>query len=557
MVNSSHKEAIIVAEELAAHGVSRAVLSPGSRNAPLCQAISCRPEIETSVVVDERSAAFVALGMAVQTGLPVAMACTSGTAPLNYGPALAEAFYRHIPLIALTADRPARWIDCLDSQTIRQPGIFANFVKKTVDVDGGEGTSGQVRDAILTALTPPCGPVHINIRIDEPIGAVCEYEPSEIPVDAVEPPVTLPPDVSDIPADARIIVSLACNTPDAELTEALLRLSRCDNVLIVTDPASNAFLNETEAVTNPDLFFSLPQTDVPTHVLTIGGAPVSGVMKKYLRHVPGLKHIAVGQTGRPDTFGCLVRTADCDPAGLVQPLASRMEAAPFTTYRFDSLTRAARARELADDRIYRGGLTGLMAVRSVIEALDRDTVLHISNGMAVRYAQFAPYYNVSRCDVNRGVSGIDGCTSTAIGAAMATSGPVVLISGDMSALYDLGALAVRPMPANFRMAVISNGGGQIFRHIGATRDLPVTPRCLVTDMKLPLEALAGAFGFDYIGVSDAGSLPDAICGWISSPGPAILEIFTDGQADALSYNNLFKYVRENLDTDQGVHRHTV
>ena len=178
MLNTVKYSCRCVARALVRYGVRHVVVSPGSRNAPLIVALARTEGLECTSVIDERSAAFVALGMAVQTGRPVAMACTSGSAALNYGPALAEAYYRNIPLIALTADRPEEWIDQDDSQTIRQEGAFANFIKRTYHIESVENPSEEdcwyvnriVNDAMTEALSRRQGPVHINISLAPPLG---------------------------------------------------------------------------------------------------------------------------------------------------------------------------------------------------------------------------------------------------------------------------------------------------------------------------------------------------------------------------------------------------
>ena len=166
---------------LEAHGVRRVVCSPGSRNAPLLIAADARKRLETSVVIDERSAAFVALGMAMVSRRPVALVCTSGTALLNYAPAVAEAYYQGVPLIVISADRPLEWIDQDDSQTIRQPEALRNFVKGSYSLSDREQCDRPgwyetriVNDAILTALAPKQGPVHINVRLSPPLGATVD-----------------------------------------------------------------------------------------------------------------------------------------------------------------------------------------------------------------------------------------------------------------------------------------------------------------------------------------------------------------------------------------------
>lgn len=167
----------ILTEVLVAHGVKRVVCSPGSRNAPLLVAADEEPRLRTTVIIDERTAGFVALGLAQASNAPVALVCTSGTALLNYAPAVAEAYYQGLPLIVVSADRPERWIDQDDSQTLRQPGALANFVKRSVDLPDVMSSDRDmmlyvnrlVNDAMIEATRRRRGPVHINVRLNEPL----------------------------------------------------------------------------------------------------------------------------------------------------------------------------------------------------------------------------------------------------------------------------------------------------------------------------------------------------------------------------------------------------
>lgn len=547
----------MTARLLHSHGVNRAVLSPGSRNAPLCMAFTARGDFDTRVVVDERSAAFMALGMAAHTGEPVAMCCTSGTAPLNYGPALAEAFYRQIPLIAVTADRPAHMIDILDSQTIRQPGIFANYVKGTFDIAAVDGAVERLNEAMNLAMSWPRGPVHVNVRIDEPVGAMrdgCGEE--SFPASVAH---SCPDASSDIPARTgyrRILVVVGSHGPSSSLDNALGRLA-ARGVAIVVPPTASSGLDSTAAIGAPDLFFSVTPSVAPDLVVTLGGEPLSAPMKRYLRSLPGLAHWSVNQPGGPATYGVMpveLRGAEADVLDAI------CDALPAGDCDFGRLW--ARRYEImlaaAEEYISEGPFTALSALRRIASSTC-GAWLHLSTGMTVRYAQFAAtsLRRMAGVFCNRGVSGIDGCTSTAIGASTATDDPVVLLSGDMSAQYDLGALATAGIPRNFRMAVLANGGGNIFRHIGATRELPCRDSCLVAEVRLPLRELAGAYGFGYYRADSAGTLLRAVDEWKYARGPAILEVLTDGPTDAENYINLFRYVKEKLDNNQGIFRYPV
>ncbi len=553
MLNTVHTNVRLVAQQLAAQGVRQVVLCPGSRNAPLCVAFERHGGITTHVVIDERCAAFIALGMAVESGGPVAVVCTSGTAPLNFAPALAEAYYRNVPLVAVTADRPEKMIDCLDSQTIRQPGIFTNYIKGTFDISDDSKASEMIVRAVQLALTPFRGPVHINVRIDEPIGTITEVTDEDIP--SLRPGNICPaagdvlPDIPPLVASRAILVIASCASPDSRIGAALRRLAACGNVMVVQDAVSNTTLDSSQSITAPDVFFARHPSIAPEYVLTIGGAPISGTMKKYLRGLNSLRHWSIGQPGHPDTFGALEKSLHIGAAVFLNALADALIGIPGSLFRRQWFAQWQTVRRAADHYIGGAPFTGLQAVCKIMESLPAGTHLHLSNGMSVRYAQYAGYPALARVDCNRGVSGIDGCTSTAIGAALCTSAPVVMISGDMSAQYDIGALATYGIPANFKMAVLSNGGGNIFRHIDATRHLDELERCLVGQVRLPLEILSGAFGFGYFRAGDSRELSEAIGPWLAHSGPAVMEIVTDGPRDAENYRNLIKYVKEELDND--------
>lgn len=551
MLATSHKIVRQVVRTLAAGRVKHFVVCPGSRNSPLLAEIARTGAFTTIFVVDERVAAFIALGIAKQTGAPVGLTCTSGSAPLNFAPALAEAFYAGVPLVAVTADRPAHRIDVLDSQTIRQPGIYRNFIKYECDLaDDNPRAADTVAEAIEAAINPFPGPVHINVRITDPVGVMTDIDNEVFAALSPLPPVATRRDNSSFDfselAAKRILIAAGPLAPNTELQQALAAVAKRPNVVVVQDAPACTGLGSEEAVTAPDLFFAVPHTQSPDVVLTLGGSAVSGTMKKYLRKLPDFVHISLGQPGKPDTYGRL-KAMVSSPEAFLNRLAT--QPAPDSTFRQEWLDTWHALRLYAAEKIANGPFTALQALSSIIPCLSKGSVLHLSNGMTVRYAQYANLCCLARVDCNRGVSGIDGSTSTALGAALTTPEPVVLLSGDMSAQYDLAALAaINPLPPNFRMAVFSNGGGNIFRHIADTRTSPVLETCLAGPVNFPAEALARAFNIYYSRAETLSQLCEAASRWIEAPGAAILEIVTDGHFDAQNYINFIKDAKKNLDS---------
>lgn len=551
MKNTAHKSCRMIASLLVKHGVTKAVLSPGSRNAPLIVALSRTQGIDTQVVVDERCAAFVALGMAVQTGTPVAIACTSGTAVLNYAPAVAEAYYRGIPLIVLTADRPAERIDVLDSQTMRQVGVYENYIKGAFSLPsyGTPHMSRVVNEALILAMAGRPGPVHINVPLDPPLGAIEDCVPEDYSyIDYVGPSRACPP-TAFTPSDVdgrNIMLVVGFMAPDKDLLRVLDNLNGSGRVVIVHECQSNIYgLGGT--VGNPEAVFGAMAhagAPGPDLLVTIGGSVTSGCLKRYLQQADALEHWSIGQGMRPaDTYGCISRVIDCEPVSVIDMMARMLGDSPASEYKRRMLDMSAQAYRAAADFAAAHPESAMNAVRLVLSEIADGSVLHLGNGMAVRYAQLYGCPPAVRVDCNRGVSGIDGCTSTAVGAAMVSGMPTVLLSGDMSAQYDMGALALAGIPAGFKMVVLANGGGAIFRHISSTADLDELERCFVGSVRVPLEDIARGCGFGYFRARSVSEVPSLMRELMSCGVPAILEIVTDGVYDARCYRDFTEFVK--------------
>ncbi len=533
-------------------GLSGVVLSPGSRNAMLCHALKRRCP-DARVVIDERSAAFIALGMAEVSDRPAVMCCTSGTAPLNYAPAIAEAYYSQVPLIALTADRPCHMIDRLDGQTIHQPGIYHNYIKGEWDISEESDAGEQIAEACALAMAYPRGPVHINIRIDL---TGIDFPPAYEQIDRLQEEKVWCHALPCIDRDEHLsnpgewlagkqytMIVVGAHRHDARLSALLEQISRRDDCLVVCPPTAAARPAPGRCIAMPDITFALDGLPRPDLVISLGGEPLSAPLKGFLRRNEGMDHIAVCQQGRPDTYDALRMVYHGDEVEILSQLIDALPAGG-TDFAPAWLNRECRSADLVNDFLCRSEFTALSAEMALLRSLPAGTVLHLSNGMTVRYAQYAAaaLYRMGDIYCNRGVSGIDGCTSTAIGTAMVTDGRVVLISGDMSAQYDMGALATAGIPDNFRMAVMNNGGGNIFRHVKSTRDYPTCEECLVGPVRLPLEQLAAAYGLAYFRAGDMSSLQAAIPAWLEVGGAAVLEIVTDGRRDAEEYRKLIEYV---------------
>ncbi|MCM1066964.1 MAG: 2-succinyl-5-enolpyruvyl-6-hydroxy-3-cyclohexene-1-carboxylic-acid synthase [Muribaculaceae bacterium] len=504
----------ILAALLRAYGVRHVVLSPGSRSAPLAVVFARSGFFDIKVIIDERAAAFAGLGMALQLQEPVALVCTSGSAVLNYAPALAEAFYRRVPLIAISADRPAALIDQRDTQTIRQPEALRAVVRASVDIPDADGAQAlrfawrRLNDALSAATGPVCGPVHINMQFDVPLTRLAPAR-TDLPVHRIEavrsslvPDEVLEGLMQSIPAESRVLLVAGDMHPSARLKELLSRLS--GRVAVLAEAQSN--LGGNIMASHPDMS-TLPQPDI---VVSMGGSLVSARVKAYLRSLPQLRHISLGPDDLAvDTFFALAERVECEPEIFFEALEKRLMPC-------DEFVKAWRECFTLADADKANGVRAML--QSVVDSLP-DAAFHFSNGSAVRYAQLLSFGADNVVESNRGVSGIDGCTSTAVGASLVSSRPTVLVSGDMSAAYDIGALAIDGIPASFKMIVLDNGGGDIFRAISATSTLPECEELFACRPRLPLKALAQAYGFAYFEADTSGDLSEFInC----SHAPAIL-----------------------------------
>ncbi len=552
MITTDKLSCNILADLLIAHGIKDVIVSPGSRNSPLIVALARRKELNLHVVIDERSAAFIGLGMAVQSFRPVALVSTSGTALLNYAPAVAEAFYRAAPLIVVSADRPSEWIDQDDSQTLWQQNALAPYVKRSCDIDAhlefanGEWMCNRViNDVLLEAVCGRRGPVHINVRLDSPLNRMCDRpENSSRVISMVTPPLELSTAEARrlgemLASPKKVLVIVGFHEPDERLNRALVKLARRPNVVVMTETIAN--LHSPMFISRIDMTLRILSKEDrdnlrPDVVITAGGALVSRHIKEWIRsmdrsvehwHV-GLSHVTV------DCFKHLSLRIEMDAPVFLRQLASALQIhqtpSDYSRLWHDIYMRAIESH---DEYVRNSPWCDLTAFSYITDHLPQRWNLHLSNGTSIRYAQLMDCSRLHRCECNRGVSGIDGCTSTALGASVLYQGVTLLISGDMSFQYDISALASQLMSPKFKMIVLCNGGGGIFRFISATSELPEREEFLAVGSNLPLRKLAEGYGFAYFEASSMAELTTVFPAFIAEcNSPALLTVNTPPQLSA-------------------------
>ena len=517
-----------------AKGVTDIVISPGSRNAPLTIGFANNPNFNCFSIADERCAAFFALGMAQQLKKPVAIVCTSGSALLNYYPAVAEAFYSQIPLIVIAADRPHDKIDIGDGQTIRQENVYANHILYSANLTEAVSAQNddQINKAINIAVTQK-GPVHINAPFEEPL-----YETvSEL---SVNPKVQIKKSINTESEDLTLFVNkwnqakkklilVGVNTPDSLDKVIIEKLANDSSVVVMTETTSNLhhdhFLNSIDTIIT-----SFTKEDFeafrPDILLTFGGMVVSKRIKAFLRTYKPNEHWHIDTLRAYNTFGALSKHFITDPNTFFTnflPQTIKIQ----SDYLQKAIKLKAYRKMRHDEYVANIPFTDFKAFEIILPALPDNSQLQISNSSAIRYVQLFDIKPSIEVFCNRGTSGIDGCTSTAIGAAFVSGKENILITGDISFFYDSNALWNNYIPKDFKIILINNGGGGIFRILPGHQETPVFNTYFETSHKLTGEHLARMFGFDYQTASNENELKQKLSSFMTKgEKPKMLEVFT-------------------------------
>lgn len=548
-----------IAAICAGQGIQTAIISPGSRSAPLTLAFARHPDVTTKVIPDERTAAFVALGMAQQQQKPVVLVCTSGSAAYNYAPAVAEAYFQQVPLLVLTADRPPEWIDQYDGQTIRQSGIYGKHVKASFDFPDNPDKpdiewhgNRMVNEAVLTTLSEPPGPVHINIPLREPFYPDGDEKTFFRKVRLIERPLpgyTLSEDqwpslIHTWRHNGKKLLIGGQSSNNQELIEKLEAFSCQQSVPVISDVISNlhglsnailhqeAFLQAEKDETNTEL--------VPDLLITFGKSNISKNLKRFLRKHKATQHWHIQPHDQyQDTFQSLNQIIPMRPAEFFQSLGSRLAASDRSDYLSHWKKRDEQVSKNNDRFFHEQPFGEFQVVKEILDQLPHPSQLHLANSMSVRYANYIGLRSKEGISVfcNRGTSGIDGSTSTAVGAALAQSQIVTLITGDMAFFYDRNACwHNEPLP-NLRIILINNHAGGIFRLIKGPSDQPELTEYFETAQRLSAENTARDFDLEYTLIEDLTSLHTALAAFYEKSHHAkLLEIPTDSAQNAAIFN---------------------
>lgn len=519
----NYSEIFNVPKILAAHGVKHAVIAPGSRSAPLTIALARSEEIACKVIPDERSAAFIALGMSQQSHTPVVLLCTSGTAALNFAPAVAEAFYADTRLIVLTADRPPERIDQRDGQTIRQNNLYGSHVKGAYTTPTDLSNPAAVRhfqrilsEAMITANIHRA-PVHINFPFREPLypdGDTIEASPLKIITTTATVPQLTAKETSRLTTElgryGRKLIVCGQGRYSQQTINLLSAASEELSIPVAGDIISNIH-RVSGSVTHPDLFLTYDRSGLgdrlrPDLLITFGRAILSKSLKLMLReHKPAAHwHIEAGSRQVADTYESLTRLIPVTDEAFLSILSGAKATDRPASQQQENYCRMwqeqeRKSKKFIDAFFPREPLGELELVKTVIDHLP-PCHLHLANSMSVRYANLAGLTESHHVTVyaNRGTSGIDGSNSTAVGHSLLSDRPNVLITGDLALFYDRNAFWHHYQIPNLRIVLLNNHGGSIFRMIAGPASVPELEDYFETRQKLNAQSLAAEFGFEYL-----------------------------------------------------------
>lgn len=536
------KSILQLAALLKAHGIRKIVLCPGSRNIPIVQTLANIPDFTCYPMTDERSAGFFALGLALHGGTPAAVCCTSGTALLNLHPAVAEAFYQQVPLVVISADRPAAWIGQMDGQTLPQPGVFGSLVKKSVDLPEVDSEESEwycnrlINEALLELNHHGKGPVHINVPISEPFFKL---------------PVTELPEV-------RVITRYqGLSVYDKDYQPLIDRLNRYQRRMAVVGQMNLIYLFDkrytkmlykhfawfTENISNQtvpgvpirniepllcSMNFETQQKMRPELLITYGGHIISKRLKKFLRRHPPVEHWHIAPDGEMvDLYGSLTTVIEMDPFEFLEKIAPMMEnRTPEYPRQWEALSKAIPQAQF--------DYSEMSAIGAVIKNLPAPCSLHLANSSVVRYAQLFDIPANVEILSNRGTNGIEGSLSTALGYATASDKLNYLFIGDLSFFYDMNALWNSNYGANIRILLLNNEGGEIF-HALPGLELHENARRFVTATHCATaKAWAEDRGFEYLSARNSEELNAVVTVFTQASvtnRPMLLEVFTDKNLD--------------------------
>ncbi len=560
MAISESKRVQAIVEVLALHHVKHIVFSPGSRNAPLVISLTIDKRFECISIVDERSAGFYALGMAQQLREPVILCCTSGSASLNYSSAISEAYYQKIPLLVLTTDRPPEWIHHGEGQSINQQGIFQNITQSSYNLPIGENeddiwmTQRSINQGINDAVVHQ-KPVHINIPFREPLyNTVSQSLVKVQKIEIVQPLKKLTEEQvvhykQKLKQTDKILVLCGLNPKNDKLNYVLGEFVQNTNVVVLTETTSN--LSHRKFIPCIDRVLSTIEDDTefqPNILITIGGAIISKKIKQFLRKNDSLEHYHIENTLQiTDTFKHLSEHINVAPEVFFRQIIEGEVLNTASTYQTKWHQHYQISQTNHENYLRTAEWSDLKAFDVLYNTFPESCNLQMGNSSVVRYIQLFNQISSITYNSNRGVSGIDGCSSTASGASLVNQKLTVLITGDLSFVYDINALWNNYLSSNLRIIVINNDGGGIFSIIPGPMSTKAHREFFEVGNQADIHSLVKSFNLNYYQAVNEQELEEQLAKFYNLQAnnrPAVLEIKTPKDKNADVLKDYFKYLND-------------
>ena len=544
----SDKENVnVLTSLLVVYGVRHAVVCPGSRNAPIVHNLDACGDIRCYPVTDERSAGFYAMGLCQVLCEPVVVCVTSGTALLNLCPAVAEAFYQHLPLVVVSADRPNRWINQLDGQTLPQAGAFGSFVRCSVslpescDEEEHWYCNRMLNEAMIACMQGCRGPVHINVPIAE---SLYTFNVKQLPK---ERKICFLSDLDIRPSSIQYIKPLQTALQTARRPLIVIGQAKPSAIAACTVDwlTSRKYVVLNEALSVGGRETCLEETMhlvggkenfLPDFILYVGDVLVSKRVKQFLRSAKHASCWIVNPEGCVhDTFKNLQGVVQARPNDILMSINSDGNEDWFNRW------EAVRQKALAHHLDFQPNYSNMLAVKFLEERLVKDDtvpIVHYANSISVRLGCIYAWHHIY---CNRGVNGIEGSLSTAGGYSLATNERVYCVIGDLSFFYDQNALWNQNLKSNLRILLLNNHGGEIFGKFEGLRQSSVRNKMVMAKHSATAEGICQENNIRYYSADDPVSLEKHMETLTSehSDRPILLEVFTDCEEDLRVYKEYF------------------
>ena len=561
------------------------VISPGSRNVPLAIGFASNKKFKCYSIVDERSAAFFALGLSQKSKKPTILICTSGSALLNYYPALAEAYYSEIPLIILSADRPEYKINIGDGQTINQSNVFEKNIlySNSLKQDCSHATEEIIKSNLQKIVNDKADyykieklqksiqknneeiieiafnlsinkmqPVHLNVPMEEPL-----YEFNDFPSISVKVKKKTEKNLSltdlenfykEINKASKIMILIGVSDGNILSKKSIQKINSCSSIIVMKEHTSNVFnesfisnidrlIGPIELRSNSDSLFDELSPEI---VISLGGMIVSKKIKSFLRNYKPRKHFHIGNNISKDSFYSGVEHINTTANKFFENIdLNKSDSKYFEKWnqldysKLDLHNRYMKVINFSDLKVF----------EILTNWIPKKYNIQVANSTPIRYFQLFDLKNKNMMFANRGTSGIDGSTSTAIGSSVQNDSPVLLVTGDLSFFYDVNALWNKHIPKNFRIIIINNSGGGIFKILPGFKENNLFSEFIETQHNLSARLIAKMFNFNYTRVSTKFGLNLYLRTFFkNSKKPKILEIKTSSVKSTKILKEYFRYL---------------